>query len=108
MTSEEPQPEIIQLAGDGPAAGNAIRDTLGSSILSTWTNALGVSQELLRKNTQTDFQMPDVSCADDLAMHVPQDLCIKIWKHEYINLAALLKKKKTKKAGGRDWQSFHQ
>ena len=93
VTSEEPQPEIIQLAGDGPAAGNAIRDTLGSSILSTWTNALGVSQELLRKNTQTDFQMPDVSCADDdLAMHVPQDLCIKIWKHEYINLAALLKK----------------
>ena len=49
---------------------------------------------MIRQNThQSDFQMPDVRCADeDLAMHVPQDICIKIWKHEYINLAALLKK----------------
>ena len=56
----------------------------------------------------SDFQMPDVSCADDdLDIHVPQDLCIEIWKHEYINLAALLKKNK-KKAGEQDWQFFYQ
>ena len=30
----------------------------------------------------------------DLVMHVLQDLCIKIWKNEYINLAAFLKKNK--------------
>ena len=67
----------------------------GLSVLSSWTNALGlpqVSNEMIRQNThQSDFQMPDVRCADkDLAMHVPQDICIKIWKHEYIYLAALL------------------
>ena len=69
----------------------------GSSMLNTWTSALGVQgtplAQTIAQNTQSDFQMPDVRCADDdIAMHVPQDICIKIWKNEYINLASLLKK----------------
>ena len=95
-----PEPEFIQLASDsnGQAGnGNLTGGVSGSNVLSTSTNTLGVqgmSGEILRNNAnQSEFQLPDVRCADDdLAMHVPHDICINIWKNEYINLAALLKK----------------
>ena len=97
-------PEIVRLCGDGGVqqSGNQVSyspeiNATGSSMLNTWTSALGVQgtplAQTIAQNTQSDFQMPDVRCADDdIAMHVPQDICIKIWKNEYINLASLLKK----------------
>ena len=43
------------------------------------------------------INMPKLCYVDkDLVMHVLQDLCIKIWKNKYINLAAFLKKNKTR------------
>ena len=97
-------PEIVRLCGDGGVqqSGNQVSyspeiNATGSSMLNTWTSALGVQgtplAQTIAQNTQSDFQMQDVRCADDdIAMHVPQDICIKIWKNEYINLASLLKK----------------
>lgn len=98
------EPEIIRLGSDPvQPQGNTTNlmtsndSSAGSSSVNTWKSALGfsmpdISPQILA-TSQTEFQMPDVRCADDdLAMHVPQDICIKIWKHEYINLAALLKK----------------
>ena len=96
-------PEIVRLCGDGGVqqSGNQVSyspeiNATGSSMLNTWTSALGVQgtplAQTIAQNTQSDFQMPDVRCADDdIAMHVPQDICIKIGKNEYINLASLLK-----------------
>ena len=105
-------PEIVRLCGDGGVqqSGNQVSyspeiNATGSSMLNTWTSALGVQgtplAQTIAQNTQSDFQMPDVRCADDdIAMHVPQDICIKIWKNEYINLASLLKKNQKKAWGG--------
>lgn len=97
--AQAPEPEYIQLANDQDQAqaGKETAGMSGESFLSNWTKVLGVPQvsnEMIRQNThQSEFQMPDVRCADDdLAMHVPEDICMKIWKQEYINLAALLKK----------------
>ncbi|MEW8544393.1 MAG: hypothetical protein AB2693_12740, partial [Candidatus Thiodiazotropha sp.] len=97
-TESRPEPEIVRLSGDGGQSGNSSEvSATGSNILNTWTSTLGAqgipSLATISQNTHTEFQMPDVHCADDdITMHVPQDICIKIWKNEYINLAALLKK----------------
>ena len=92
QTQQAPNPEFIQLASDGNRqAGNKdpTGSTPGSNVLFTWTN------EILRQSTrQAEFQMPDVRCArGDLAI----DICVKIWKNECINLAALLKKNKIRR-----------
>ena len=99
-------PEIVRLSGDVgiQQSGNQVLtspevNTTGSSMLNAWTSVLGVQgtplSQTIAQNTQSDFQMPDVRCADDdITMHVPQDICMKIWKNEYINLASLLKKNK--------------
>lgn len=105
-SASEPQPsaqgpgqQFIQLSSDvsEPAGNKNLSENIPeSSSLSTWADVLvqRVSNEILAQNTQqSEFQMPDVRCADDdLALHVPQDICIKIWKNEYINLAVLLKR----------------
>ena len=97
-------PEIVRLSGDVgiQQSGNQVSyspevSPTGSSMLNAWTSVLGVQgtplSQTIAQNTQLDFQMPDVRCADDdITMHVPQDICMKIWKNEYINLASLLKK----------------
>ena len=38
---------------------------------------------------------------DDIALHVPSELCIKIWKGEYVNLAQLLRRETRDRVSGR-------
>ena len=85
-------PEIVSLSGDVgiQQSGNQVSyspevNPTGSSMLNAWTSVLGVQgtplSQTIAQNTQSDFQMPDVRCADDdITMHVPQDICMKIWK----------------------------
>ncbi len=70
------EPEFVQLAGDNAhPPGNVFGALLASNL------------------PCNNFDIPDsISCVDDdLAMHVPADICKQIWLHKYVNLAQLLK-----------------
>lgn len=77
-------PEIIRLSS---LEGESEAGACGSAEI--WRGLLGTNAPV----QQLDFQIPQLHCVDDdIAMHVPPELCTKIWRNEFVNLSMLLKK----------------
>ena len=65
------------------------QQTLSPNVL---PSAISASQQTLPTLQSISFAENRVRLgSDDIASHVPEQLCKKIWAHEYINLALLLK-----------------
>lgn len=85
------EPEIVQLCADVGASGRQGSSVSGAAISNAWQQAFQINDA---PNPPSNFPPPtDIRCADDdLTLHVTPDITAKIWNHDYINLAVLLKK----------------
>ena len=80
------EPEHVVLSSDEPESGNLFA-------------ALNCMPMVLQSN----FTVPSKAICladDDIALHVPSELCIKTWKGEYVNLAKLLRRELRERASG--------